>query len=121
MFEIHNSCQVSSGAIEIRINRQEIASTFRTALLFPSIIRRLDSFLLVKELNARFFNHQISETLLDMAITTPSTRMEYDYERLEFLGQYLSKIFPSHADLTRTELNRGFVPKISVFDLCFRQ
>ncbi|KAJ7937137.1 ribonuclease III [Mycena leptocephala] len=73
------------------------ASTFRTALLFPSIIRRLDSFLLVKELNARFFNHQISETLLDMAITTPSTRMEYDYERLEFLGdsflKYLSSIY----------------------------
>ncbi|KAJ7228751.1 hypothetical protein GGX14DRAFT_346266 [Mycena pura] len=73
------------------------ASTFRTALLFPSISRRLDSFLLVKELNARFFNHQISENLLDMAITTPSTRMEYDYERLELLGdaflKYLASIY----------------------------
>ncbi|KAJ7744529.1 hypothetical protein DFH07DRAFT_925095 [Mycena maculata] len=73
------------------------ASTFRTALLFPSIIRRLDRFLLVKELNARFFNHQISETLLDMAITAPSTRMEYDYERLELLGdsflKYLASIY----------------------------
>jgi endoribonuclease Dicer len=56
------------------------------ALLIPSITRRLDSFLLVKELNARFFNHQISEALLDMAITAPSSRAEYDYERLELLG-----------------------------------
>ncbi|KAJ7667934.1 hypothetical protein DFH06DRAFT_1183971 [Mycena polygramma] len=73
------------------------ASTFRTGLIFPSIIRRLDSFLLVKELNARFFNHRISETLLDMAVTAPSTRMEYDYERLELLGdsflKYLASIY----------------------------
>ncbi|KAJ7276292.1 hypothetical protein B0H12DRAFT_1227452 [Mycena haematopus] len=34
------------------------ASTFRPALLFPYITQRLDSFLLVKELNARFFNHK---------------------------------------------------------------
>ncbi|KAJ6509901.1 hypothetical protein C8R47DRAFT_1034846 [Mycena vitilis] len=67
------------------------ASTFRTGLIFPSMMRRLDSFLLVKELNARFFNHQISETLLDMAITAPSTRMEYDYERLELLGDSFLK------------------------------
>ncbi|KAJ6599151.1 hypothetical protein DFH09DRAFT_1243597 [Mycena vulgaris] len=73
------------------------ASTFRTALLVPSITRRLDSFLLAKELNARFFNHQISEALLDMAITAPSSRTEYDYERLELLGdsflKYLASIY----------------------------
>ncbi|KAJ7699997.1 hypothetical protein B0H17DRAFT_1196016 [Mycena rosella] len=73
------------------------ASTFRTALLVPSITRRLESFLLVKELNARFFNHEISETLLDMAITAPSSRAEYDYERLELLGdsflKYLASIY----------------------------
>ncbi|KAJ7179238.1 hypothetical protein C8R46DRAFT_1073070 [Mycena filopes] len=73
------------------------ASTFRTALLLPSISRRLDGFLLAKELNARLFDHQISDSLLDMAITTPSTRMEYDYERLEWLGdsflKYLTSIY----------------------------
>ncbi|KAJ7179907.1 hypothetical protein C8R43DRAFT_1084028 [Mycena crocata] len=73
------------------------ASTFRTALLIPSISRRLDSFLLATELNARYFKHQISEALLDIAITAPSTRMEYDYERLELLGdsflKYLSSIY----------------------------
>ncbi|KAJ7068184.1 hypothetical protein C8F01DRAFT_1050127 [Mycena amicta] len=73
------------------------ASTFRTALLLPSMLRRLDSFLLVKELNARTFRHQISETLLDMAITAPSSRMEHDYERLELLGdsflKYLASIY----------------------------
>lgn len=93
MLEIHNSCQVSSlVTVELRLDSQKNGSTFRTVLLFPSITRRLDSFLLVKELNARFFNHQISETLLDMAITAPSTRMEYDYERLELLGECIWKI-----------------------------
>ncbi|KAJ7781333.1 hypothetical protein B0H16DRAFT_1658943 [Mycena metata] len=71
------------------------ASTFRTALLFPSISRRLDSFLLVKELNARLFNHQISEPLLEMAITAPSSRIEYDYERLEWLGDSFLKFLTS--------------------------
>ncbi|KAF8211200.1 hypothetical protein K438DRAFT_1568952 [Mycena galopus ATCC 62051] len=71
------------------------ASTFRTVCLFPSIAQRIDNFLLVKELNARFFDHQISEPLLDMAITAPSTRMEYDYERLELLGDAFLKYMAS--------------------------
>ena len=43
--------------------------------------------LLVKELNARYFSHSISEPLLHAAISTPASGVEFDYERLELLGQ----------------------------------
>ncbi|KAF7313697.1 hypothetical protein HMN09_00526500 [Mycena chlorophos] len=73
------------------------ARTFRTALLLPSIMHRVDSFLLVKEVNARFFRNQISESRLDEAITAPSSRMELNYERLELLGdsflKYLASVY----------------------------
>lgn len=49
-------------------------------------MRRIDDLLLVKELNARLFNHVISENLLQIAVTAPSSCNEYDYERLELLG-----------------------------------
>ncbi|KAF5393919.1 hypothetical protein D9757_000107 [Collybiopsis confluens] len=67
------------------------ASTFRTALLLPCIMRRLDDFLLVKELNACLFNQRISEDLLHAAVSTPSAGIEYDYERLELLGDTFLK------------------------------
>ncbi|KAF9006465.1 hypothetical protein BDQ17DRAFT_1351795 [Cyathus striatus] len=83
------------------------ASVMRTALLLPSILRRIDDLLLVKEVNAKFFNHTIRQDLLHMALCTPSTGSEYDYERLELLGdgflKYLSSIYifvtyPSHTE-----------------------
>ncbi|KAJ7507711.1 hypothetical protein B0H11DRAFT_1968259 [Mycena galericulata] len=103
------------------------ASTFRTVLLFPSMSRRLDSFLLVKELNARFFHHQISEVLLDMAITAPSTRMEYDYERLELLGdsflKYLASIYvfvnePSNKEGALHTARQHIVSNSTLFQSC---
>ncbi|KIJ56735.1 hypothetical protein M422DRAFT_57385 [Sphaerobolus stellatus SS14] len=73
------------------------ASTMRMTLLLPSIIRRLDDILLVKELNAKFFDHSIREDLLHTAISAPSAGVEFDYERLELLGdaylKYLSSIY----------------------------
>ena len=66
---------------------QKLLSTLRTALLLPSITRRIDDLLLVKELNAKFFDHAISEHLLHVAISAPSAGIEYDYERLELLGK----------------------------------
>ncbi|KAG5644065.1 hypothetical protein DXG03_009155 [Asterophora parasitica] len=73
------------------------ASTMRTMRLLPSITRRIDDLLLVKELNARLFDHAISDTLLHTAITTPSCGIEFDYERLEILGdaflKYVSSIY----------------------------
>ncbi|KAI0303226.1 hypothetical protein BC826DRAFT_984082 [Russula brevipes] len=73
------------------------ASTFRTALLLPSIMRRIDDMLLVIELNSTLFDHSIQEHQLHAAITTPSACAEFDYERLELLGdaylKYLSSIY----------------------------
>ncbi|KAF8591451.1 ribonuclease III [Ramaria rubella] len=73
------------------------ASTLRMALLLPSITRRLEDILLVKELNAKFFDHCIMEHLLHTAVSAPSASVEFDYERLELLGdaylKYLSSVY----------------------------
>jgi len=55
-------------------------------MLLPCILRRIDDYLLVKELNARIFGHSINDQFLHMALSTPSAGIEYDYERLELLG-----------------------------------
>ncbi|KAI6047271.1 hypothetical protein EDC04DRAFT_2622522 [Pisolithus marmoratus] len=79
--------------------------TFRTALLLPSVMRRIEDFLIVQELNAEFFNHSIDEGHLLAAISAPSAGYEVDYERLELFGdaflKYLASIYvfvmnPSH-------------------------
>jgi len=59
----------------------------KTAMLLPSIMRRVDDLLLVKEMNAKFFDHSIREDLLHNALCTPSAGLEYNYERLELLGK----------------------------------
>lgn len=64
-------------------------STLRTALLLPSITRRIDDLLLVKELNAKFFEHSIIEHHLHAAVSAPAAGNEFDYERLELLGKRL--------------------------------
>lgn len=58
-------------------------------MLLPSILHRLDDMLLVKELNAKFFNHAIDEQHLHAAVSSPSSSVEFDYERLELLGKFL--------------------------------
>lgn len=63
-----------------------LSSTFRTALLLPSITKRIEDFLIVHELNANLFGYSIHENLLLSAISAPSTGFEVDYERLEFFG-----------------------------------
>lgn len=67
-------------------------STFRTALLLPSILRRIDDLLLVKEMNAKYFDHSIDEHQLHAALSTPSAGMEFDYERLELLGKFSHEV-----------------------------
>ncbi|KAF4602175.1 hypothetical protein EYR40_005379 [Pleurotus pulmonarius] len=83
------------------------ASTFRTALALPSVLRRVDELLLVKELNARLFNYNVREDLLHMAVSTPSSVIEYDYERLELLGdaflKYLSSVYVFVSNPTANE------------------
>jgi endoribonuclease Dicer len=60
-------------------------------------MRRIDDLLLVTELNAALFDHSIQEHQLHAAISTPSACAEFDYERLELLGdaylKYLSSIY----------------------------
>lgn len=63
-----------------------LCSIFRTALLLPSITKRIEDFLIVHELNANLFGYSIHENLLLSAISTPSAGFEADYERLEFFG-----------------------------------
>ncbi|KAF8558886.1 ribonuclease III [Imleria badia] len=73
------------------------ASTFRTALLLPSITKRIEDFLIVHELNANLFGYSIHENLLLSAISAPSAGCEVDYERLEFFGdsflKYLASVY----------------------------
>ncbi|KAJ4466505.1 hypothetical protein J3R30DRAFT_3689707 [Lentinula aciculospora] len=71
------------------------ASIFRTVLLLPCIMRRVDDFLLVKELNAGLLSHCVSEELLHAALSAPSAGIEYDYERLELLGDAFLKLLSS--------------------------
>ena len=61
-------------------------STFRTTLVLPSIVRRIEDFLIVQELNIKVFNHAVHEDLLFTVISTPSAGYEVDYERLELSG-----------------------------------
>jgi endoribonuclease Dicer len=60
-------------------------------------MRRIDDMLLVTELNGALFDHSIQEHQLHAAISTPSACAEFDYERLELLGdaylKYLSSIY----------------------------
>lgn len=62
-------------------------STYRTALLLPSITQKLESMLVVKELNANLFDDALSDELLLEALTCPISGVEPDYQRLELLGE----------------------------------
>ena len=55
---------------------------------------RIDEILLVKELNARMFDNVIREDLLREALTPPVAEAEYNYERLEILGNNRSTLLP---------------------------
>lgn len=54
--------------------------------LLPSIMRKIDEFLLVKQLNAKILCHGVRGDLLMMATASPLAGNDYDYERLELLG-----------------------------------
>ncbi|CAK5262729.1 unnamed protein product [Mycena citricolor] len=77
-------------------------------LLFPSISKLIDGFLLTKELNSRFFRCKLSDSLLHTAVTAPSVRLEYDYDRLEFLGDSFLKLLASvHAYVFANSAKEG--------------
>ncbi|KDQ07466.1 hypothetical protein BOTBODRAFT_180654 [Botryobasidium botryosum FD-172 SS1] len=71
------------------------ASVFRTAHLIPSITRHIDDILLVKEANWKHFESVVDEEQLHSAFSAPSVSVEYDYERLELLGDAFLKYLSS--------------------------
>lgn len=86
----------------------------RMALLLPSITRRLDDLLLVKELNAKFFDNCITERLLHTAVSAPSASVEFDYERLELLGELLDYLVvlsaqPCHQGMHISNISPQFI------------
>ncbi|KAG2220792.1 hypothetical protein INT45_012461, partial [Circinella minor] len=70
------------------------ASVYQSAILLPSIMTRLDSYLLVKEAGL-CYDLPISHDLLLEAFTTPSAIMALNYERLETLGDSILKFISS--------------------------
>jgi endoribonuclease Dicer len=86
---VHDSSEVSvlSRRPSLCSYRGLLTSIYRTALLLPSITRRIDDFLIVKELNAQFFANMVLEQHLLSAVFAPSATFETDYERLELLGE----------------------------------
>ena len=55
---------------------------------------KIDEILLVKEVNARMFDNVIREDLLREALTPPAAGVEFNYERLEILGNDESTLLP---------------------------
>ena len=48
--------------------------------LLPSIMRRINEFLLVKQLNAKILNHCVRDDLLVITTASPLAYNEYNYE-----------------------------------------
>ncbi|KAL0070846.1 Dicer-like protein 1 [Marasmius tenuissimus] len=89
------------------------ASTMRTALLLPCVLQRIEDFLLVKELNSRLLSNAISDGLLHMALTTRAVEIEYDYERLEILGDSILKYMASlYVFVTNPEREEGHLHSV---------
>lgn len=96
MRQVHFTSQVFCPSSVLSVVTKVFRSILRTAMFLPSIMRRIDDFLVVKELNAKFFDHAVKEDLLHVAICTPSAALEYDYERLELLGGYFISLCYLH-------------------------
>ncbi|KXN83705.1 Dicer-like protein 1 [Leucoagaricus sp. SymC.cos] len=100
------------------------ASTLRMGYLLPSITRRIDELLLVKQLNARILDHCVHDDLLVIATASPLAGNDYDYERLELLGdaflKYLSStyVYAQNPQGSEGELHTARQKYISNQHLC---
>lgn len=104
MHEVYHTCKVSQNhtvftkplLCRFLTHRYSI---YRTASLIPSIVSKLDDILLVKELNAKYFDHSVDEYQLLAAVSSPATLIDVDYERLELLGAFVSPMCFLEADI----------------------
>ncbi|KAG8781886.1 hypothetical protein FRC12_021420 [Ceratobasidium sp. 428] len=80
------------------------ATTFRTALIMPSIVWHIENLLIAKELNLTLFQGQVRDDLLMHALCSQMARRTFNYERLEFLGDTFIK-YAASAYLYSTEPN----------------
>lgn len=71
-------------------------SVVATSFLIPSLMTRIDSYLIAEELN-RAMGTSISLKYLVEAITTRQANHGYDYERLEFIGDSYLKLISTVA------------------------
>ncbi|KAG0334359.1 hypothetical protein BG000_008399 [Podila horticola] len=67
------------------------ASVLRTSQIIPSAIFDLDALLLAQEVQQRLHLHEVNLDLLQVALTTSSANRDYNYERLELLGDSFLK------------------------------
>lgn len=117
--QVYYSCKVMNSTLPTACRSRILTlfgSTFRTALLLPSITKRIEDFLIVHELNANLFGYSIHENLLLSAISAPSAGFEVDYERLEFFGLIL--VPPPFRTLVHACCRR-FISEISCVRLRF--
>lgn len=94
-----------------------VISTFRTAMLLPSITHMMERMLIAKELNAKLLNNAIVEDYLLAALSPPIAALEYDYERLELLGTVTAV---PHCASRSSYLSRRCVPQVRYFGLPIR-
>ncbi|KAG8905057.1 hypothetical protein FRB99_000746 [Tulasnella sp. 403] len=86
-------------------------SVLRTALVLPSILSRIDSYLVLKEFNALTLENRLQDADLLEAMTPLAAMMDVNYERLELLGdaflKHLASIYliVTHPDGTEKELH----------------
>lgn len=79
-----------SSAMSFQLKRFYIsASVYRSSLLIPSIMSRVDALLLARELQHKY-DLNIKDTKIVEACTTTSANLDINYERLEILGGNVS-------------------------------
>lgn len=97
------------------------SALLHSLLLLPSILTRYDQLLLASTCNSTLFSSELNNDLVLEALTSSSTGSEFDYERLEFLGDTFLKLvatchtFTTHLGRTEAELhmaNKGILTNV---------
>ncbi|KAK0536448.1 Dicer-like protein 1 [Tilletia horrida] len=68
------------------------ASAYRSALMLPSLLERVDQMLGAQRCNVEIFESKIAVAPLIEALTAPTAGFAYNYERLEFIGDTFLKL-----------------------------